>query len=231
MINKFLKDCKEILGEDYLSKSGEFIYSETNTLRKGDVYLLGANPGSSPDDKTKRTIKEDLENFESTTINKTLDENWGKNKISKKPLQNRLVSLIPNLLNKNFRDICQSNLIFARSVDLNSLDDFNFHAKKCWPCHKLILDIIQPMLILSNGSGENRSAYSYINKNFEVNNLEWREHGSTSASWKIFNTTILKRETIVAAFPHLSRFDVQNNIEGIKWFKQRIEGRMNSLKI
>ena len=68
MINKFLKDCKEILGEDYLSNSGEFIYSATNTLRKGDVYLLGANPGSSPDDKTQRTIKEDLENFSDRLI-------------------------------------------------------------------------------------------------------------------------------------------------------------------
>ena len=75
MINKFLKDCKEILGDDYLSKSGEFIYSATNTLRKGDVYLLGLNPGSSPDDKTHRTIKEDLENFESTTINKIVNPN------------------------------------------------------------------------------------------------------------------------------------------------------------
>ena len=228
MINKFLKDCKEILGDDYLSKSGEFIYSATNTLRKGDVYLLGANPGSSPDDKTQRTIKEDLENFESTTINKTLDENWGKNKISKTLLQNRLVSLIPYLLNKNLRDICQSNLIFARSAVLKSLDDFNFHANKCWSCHKLILDIIQPRLILSNGSSKTSSAYSYIRDKFGSNNLETRMH-ITKVYWKIFNTTILNRETIVAAFPHLSRFDVQNNIEGIKWFKQRIESRMNSL--
>jgi len=229
VINKFLKDCKEILGDDYLSKSGEFIYSATNTLRKGDVYLLGFNPGSSPDDKTQRTIKEYLENFESTTINKTLDENWGKNKISKTLLQNRLVSLIPYLLNKNLRDICQSNLIFARSIDAMGIDDFRFHADKCWQCHELILNIIQPKLLLCNGSGEKSSSYSYIGKKFEVNNPEWKEHGNTNASWKIFNTTILKRETIVAAFPHLSRFDVQNNIEGIKWFKQRIESRMNSL--
>ena len=44
-----------------------------------------------------------------------------------------------------------------------------------------------------------------------------------------YKTKILNREIIVAAFPHLSRFDVQNNIEGIKWFKERIEIRMNSL--
>ena len=226
MINKFLEECKEILGDDYLSKSGEFIYSATNTLKKGDVYLLGANPGSSPDDKTKRTIKEDLENFESTTTNKTLDENWGDEK--KNDHQIKLPPLIHYLLNKNLRDICQSNLIFARSIDAMGIDDFRFHADKCWQCHELILNIIQPKLLLCNGSGEKNSSYSYISKKFEVNNPEWNEHGNTNASWKIFNTTILKKETIVAAFPHTSHFHKRKDIEGEKWFKEMIEIRMNS---
>ena len=229
MINKFLKDCKEILGDDYLSKSGEFIYSATNTLRKGDVYLLGFNPGSSPDDKTQRTIKEDLENFESTTINKTLDEFWSDDKKSTKPLQDILPQLIHYLLDIDLREICQSNLIFARSIDATSLDDFMSHADKCWPCHELILNIIQPKLLLCNGSGEKNSSYSYIGKKFEVNDLEWKEHGNTTASWKVFNTTILKRETIVVAFPHTSYFHKRKDIEGEKWFKERIEIRMNSL--
>ena len=225
MINKFLKDCKEILGEDYLSKSGEFIYSATNTLRKGDVYLLGFNPGSSPDDKTQRTIKEDLENFESTTINKTLDENWGDEK--KNDHQIKLPPLIHYLLDFDLRDICQTNLIFTRSVNAKSLDDFIFHADKYWPCHELILDIIQPRLILSNGSSKTSSAYSYIRDKFGSNNLETRMH-IKKVYWKIFSTTILNREIIVAAFPHLSRFHIQNDIEGKKWFKEMIEFRMNS---
>ena len=227
MINKFLKDCKEILGEDYLSKSGEFIYSATNTLRKGDVYLLGLNPGSSPDDKTKRTIKEDLENFEFTTINKTLDENWGR--YTKNDHQIKLPPLIHYLLDKDLREICQTNLIFARSVNATSLDDFMSHADKCWPCHELILNIIQPKLLLCNGSGEKSSSYSYISKKFEVNDLEWNEHGNTNASWKVFNTTILNRKIIVAAFPHTSYFHKRKDIEGEKWFKEMIEIRMNSL--
>ncbi len=73
-----------------LGKNGELIYSSHETLKKGDVYLLGLNPGG----EGFITIKNHLEKFLKKTDNSYLDESW-KNGITtwnegEAPLQKRV---------------------------------------------------------------------------------------------------------------------------------------------
>ena len=55
-----------------LEKQGELIYSSHETLKKGDIYLLGLNPGG----EGFTTINKHLEGLLDKTTNSYLDESW-----------------------------------------------------------------------------------------------------------------------------------------------------------
>ena len=141
-----------------LDKQGEVIYSSHETLKKGDIYLLGLNPGG----KGFITINKHLEGLLKKTTNSYLDESW-ENKITtwpkgEAPLQKRVDYLLKGLGYKT-KGICATNLIFVTS---RSADDVNYGlAGYCWRFHELLLTIIQPKVILCFGISD-VSSYSFL---------------------------------------------------------------------
>jgi len=120
------------------------------------------------------------------------------------------------------RDVCATNLIFvtSRSIEelkYGELSNFKQIADYCWEYHKILLEIIQPNVILCFGNGE-KSSYSYIyskyggeEKNIKANHGNWK--------CKAFKTVIEGRKTNVVSIPHLSRYKIKGKIEVLNWIK------------
>ena len=103
-----------------LDDIGEVVYSSHETLRKGDVYLLGLNPGGSgqtnPDTGVPYTIRSHLQRMLKRNENSFYDESWenGQSKYPKcgAPLQKRVVELLKGIDIDDPRTVCASNIIF-----------------------------------------------------------------------------------------------------------------------
>ena len=199
-----------------LKKSGEVIYSSHETLKKGDIYLMGLNPGGEGFISIEAHIDRMLER----TSNSYLDEawtngnaNWG---VGQAPLQKRVTWLLEQLV-KNPRDVCASNLIFETS---QNADQISFGlAGLCWSFHESVIDIVQPRLIIAFGNGKQSSPYSFLKAIFEGEEQSF-DAGHGKMLCKGFETNIDNRRTYIAGLPHLSRYDPRRNPAVITWLKR-----------
>ncbi len=155
--------------------SGKFLYSDHKTLKKGNLYLLGTNPGGEPLNDYEHTIikniedtEERIQNREAELFNDYLsDTDWAKQGQGRLP--KKLIPLFqPNMSDKNvtaFRKVCASNLILRRTKDTSGFDKESFkeEANLYWPIHQyLICNIVDPDIIVVFGNGEGFSPYSYL---------------------------------------------------------------------
>lgn len=200
-----------------LERQGELIYSSHESLKKGDVYLLGLNPGG----EGFITIKEHLDKLLVKTTNSYLDESW-KNEITEwpmgqAPLQKRVDFLLTELGYKT-REVCASNLIFITSKSSNEI---NYGlAGYCWRFHELLLDIIRPKIILCFGISD-VSSYSfllslYMGKETKI------ESGHGKWNCRTFTTIMEGRKTTIIGIPHLSYYNIIGKEGVIEWIKSFI---------
>jgi len=186
-----------------LKRQGELIYSSHETLKKGDIYLLGLNPGG----EGFITIKEHLSKLLKKNDNSYLDERW-ENSVTlyekgQAPLQKRVNYLLTNL-GYQTREVCSSNLIFVTSKSANEI---NYGlAGYCWRFHEIILDIIKPKIILCFGISE-VSAYSFLHSLYQGSEKKFPSgHGKWDC--KFFKTKINNRDTSIVGVPHLSYYNI-----------------------
>jgi len=197
-----------------LDKKGELIYSSHETLKKGDIYLLGLNPGG----EGFITIENHLNKLLVKETNSYLDESW-KNKITtwpigQAPLQKRVDYLLTNLGYKT-KDICASNLIFVSS---RSSSEINYGlAGYCWRFHESILDIIKPKIILCFGISD-ISSYSFLLALYSgVESTVKSGHGNWEC--RAFATLINGRKTTIVGIPHLSYYNIVGKEKVMNWIK------------
>ena len=124
-----LKDMLQKLPPDVLDASGRFLYSSGETMKAGRYYLIGLNPGGSPDDY--QSLRKEMANWEKCTKNAFLDEAW-KNKNGcypkgESPHQKRVRELC-RIFGVEVRDVCASNWILARSPNAEALYNKNYLA-------------------------------------------------------------------------------------------------------
>lgn len=199
-----------------LNKDGEIIYSSHETLKKGDIYLLGLNPGGGGGKKIKNHLGDILKKDH----NSYLDESWDSIKRSEipkgqAPLQIRVDHLITQL-GYNTRDVCASNLIFVTS---RSADDINYGlAGYCWRFHQHILELVQPKIILCFGISS-VSAYSFLWSLYGDGKEAVKKAGHGDWKCKAFTTNIEGRPTTVVGIPHLSYYSIIGKDEVIDWIK------------
>ena len=208
--------AKDALSE-VLSESGSILYSSHETLKSGDVYLLGFNPGGAGGNPVEQSINSMLTN----TDNSYLDESWENHNgvwaNGEAPLQKRIQWVLENL-GLNTRDVCASNLIFIQSREAS---DINFSlAKKCWPVHEAILNIIKPKLIITFGNSE-VSPYGYLHTLLDGDE-EYFPSGHGNWSLKGFSCEINGGSVYVAGLPHLSRYSPIGKKEVIEWLAKQI---------
>lgn len=108
--------ARECLTE-ILQDSGTILYISCKTLKPGDYYFIGVNPGGSPEE-TEETIQSTLQKLGGTYENAYLDQCWcGKEGCTGccRPLQKRFRFLFEDVLEVEPRVVCTTNLIFKRS--------------------------------------------------------------------------------------------------------------------
>lgn len=203
-----------------LDRDGEVIYSSHHTLKKGDIYLLGLNPGGAGFIK----IREHLNGMLIREENSYLDESWGK---GASPLQQRINWLLEKL-GYNTWEVCASNLIFVTSKNAG-LINFGL-AGYCWNFHEHVLNIVQPETIICYGNSV-LSPFMFIHEMYGIDGknkvaIETFDYGDKIVKCKHFKCRIQGRETLIIGLPHLSRFEIIGKGALIEHIK-RLMGAMN----
>ena len=158
--DSFVSNAKKLLSP-VLDESEAILYSAWKTLCPGRYYILGLNPGGN----TGPTIRECLNELNNYTENAYLDEDWSSKTsnhgVGGHPLQVHLKSLFQSL-GYDLRNICACNLIFSRSTNQYGAY-YPAKANLCWEVHKMIINIVQPQILLVFGNGS-ISTYNYLQK-------------------------------------------------------------------
>ena len=199
------------LPRSILDRSGEVLYSGSQTLRRGPIYLLGLNPGGNPK-KHRDTVRDRLNKLPSRRWNSYL-VSWGGRKPGTHPLQ-RGVQWVADELGLRLDDVCASNLIFVRSRDERT-SGFPDRARECWPVHRAILAAVRPRLIVTFG----RSPYTFLRDTFGVLS-ETNPFPAGHANWqcRAFRT----RGMQVVGLPHMSVYAIHRHPRVGKWLRERM---------
>jgi len=199
------------LGFD-IHESGSVLYSGLHTLNPGRFYYLGLNPGGEPTDNPAESIKTHIEQSR-TEHNAFLDEEWSPGsriyEAGAAPQQLH-VQTLARLLGVPLRDMFASELIFVRSRATGGVDYANL-AKKCWPVHQWMLNIVKPAIVVTNGNSEGKSAYSYVRNAFRedglfLNELTPAESGHRRYWLKATRVSGHPSVKLILGIPHLSYY-------------------------
>lgn len=159
-----------------LESPGAVLYSSAATLEKGQIYLLGLNPGGDGGSTLQDSINASRANH-----NAYLDEQWSPGghlqPKGQATLQRRVQKLCTSM-GFETRDVPASNLVFTRSTRLHTHLDYDAALRLCMPVHEVFLRAIQPRFVMTFGSLGNFSSA------FQLGNLESKraEHGNWNAN-------------------------------------------------
>ncbi len=216
---EFSEKATQILNQGNLpvDTNGAILYTTFDTVRKGDYYIIGLNPGGNPnqpDDKyplySEMTIEKSLKECKLQDYNE-YTKIWIEGR-PLMPLQRNVNYLAEKFLQKDSIEICCTNLIFKVTKDAVKLTpEFDVLANLCWDVHKMLLDIIQPRIIIAFGNQDKLSPFHFLRHKAGFPTLKERlaNHGKYYRI-KYFKGTIEGRETIVLGLPHLSRYCIYN---------------------
>lgn len=199
---------------DMSKRKGEVFSSGIDTLRKGDLYIMGLNPGGGEkylpiwDHVSNWNVDE----FSAFTDQCWMQECWDSDTYARQKENSKCVGekcmkgkdrhqeVIVKILEEIFglkRDeinsVFATNAIFIRS---NSADSFKSQNgltlekawDRCWPVHQFLLGIIRPKVILCLGYGESHSAYAYLREKLE--NTKNKPEKSPSGGFKSIEGTL-----------------------------------------
>ena len=224
-----IKKVNELLLKTGLeNESGAIIYSGNKTLSKGDYYFLGTNPGGNAEKPYgKDSILNQLNN--SREDNEYFDGDWGN------PRHQTNIKYMFETLNIDLLNTFSTNTSFIRSpgetsYPRNLKDDAEI---TFWPIQEYFLSIVQPSLIITNGSKARDLFWKKMNgKNFYDSKVpkqnKYKYLNSRNKSCYFF-TGNLKLQDItlekisVISVPHLSWKDIPFHKEGIQWCKSKLD--------
>jgi len=214
-----IAQVETLLGEDFLNLPGEFLYSDAKSLKLGELYILGTNPGEVRIPSMYPSVGEQLLNLPSKNFNHYLEMGWAAENTERvnhriSPLGKRLSGIIEKL-NRHYtlKDVCASNLIFTRTKDLKSMTqaEFDDYAIRCWKVHRLILNIVQPKALLVFGNSGPKSAYRFLQTELAGRREESFPSGHGKTRVYHFETQLNNKKLQVFGAPHLSRFSLKTD--------------------
>ncbi len=204
---------------DMLDQSGSIIYSSKNSICKGDLYVMGLNPGGESGEKISKTLTE----LPNKIKNSYRDESWGdKNSfdVGNHPLQRNYVYLM-NQLTGGEKEVFSTNLVFTRSRDAQGMN-YPESAHNCWPVHKIFIETVDPKCFIVFGNSS-VSPYNFIKNKFGLQDNGDVESGHGNWICKSSKGIIEDKERLLIGIPHLSRYHINYNKEDvIKWIKDKI---------
>ncbi len=201
---------------DILDVSGQVLYSGASTLCKGELYLLGLNPGGDPASPALLTIRRSLDNLVSSDMavggvqqcewNSYVHATWK----GRDTLQRRILWLLRQLGHDPL-SVAASNLIFPRSRDEASLQ-YERYADACWAVHERVLDIVQPRWVLTYGN----TPYRFLRDRLGASSDQRFPAGH--AGWECRSFDVPGRFRVVGV-PHMSLYAIDHHPEVVAWIK------------
>ena len=218
-VDDFLREARHLL-QPVLNDSGAILYSSVATLAPGRFYLLGLNPGGDPDE---RTIGESLAGLPSHAENDYLDEPWAGYVEGRSPVQ-QCVQTLAGWLGVNVREICASNLVFRRTHRAEGIRPNE--EELYWPVHKLILNTVDPDILLVFGVG-NPSPCSFLLTLHERTQgqrprVTFAPDDGRYSLPRTFMTALLGRDRRVIAFPHFSYYPLRQRGCTANWVRDLV---------
>ncbi len=201
---------------DILDLSGQVLYSGASTLRKGEVYLLGLNPGGDPNSRTLMTIDQSLADLLSPDNERREKNSYMVPWPASNTLRLRIVWLLQSL-GFQVPDVAASNLIFPRSKDETTCR-YDCFANTCWAVHERIIDVVRPRVVLTYGSTPYRFLSERFGRTGEVTMLAG--HGT----WECRAFDVPGRFHVVGV-PHMSLYAIDHHPEVVRWIKSLVEKR------
>lgn len=140
---------------DVLDASGAIFYSAPPAFEgHRPVYMLGLNPGGSPEKQSENTVRRNFENWQRQTqpYSSYVDEVWEGTVAGAHGMQPRIRHLA-EALHIDLRLTPASNVVFVRSATEAKLEE-NKSAllDACWPVHEAVIETLGCRVIICLGS-------------------------------------------------------------------------------
>ncbi|HWZ35733.1 MAG TPA: hypothetical protein VNW51_06205 [Mucilaginibacter sp.] len=222
-LQKLILEIEETI-PNILEEKGSIVYSSVNSICKGNLYIMGLNPGG----KDGKTIKQTLDELPNKSNNSYEDDDkWGNIKQfepGQHPLQKNYKCLKKSL--NADKEIFSTNLIFTQSTDQGGAN-YPTNAEYCWNVHKKFINIIDPKCLIVFGIGS-VSPYNFIKHNYTLE-VDPNPQKSGHGNWPIYcaETAIENKKRLIIGVPHLSIYSISTKPEVIEWIKNRIHGFKN----
>ncbi len=203
------------------NESGSIIYSGNSTLKKGDYYFLGQNPGGNAQRYEKDTILKQL--LHSGEFNEYLEGYWNGGRH-----QSNILAMF-NDLEVDIKNTFSTNLSFIRSVNTteysrNLKDDYELF----WPIHEYCLSVIKPKTIICNGADARNFFMKQMKifpSTYEESFLKRLYRGNRMKCIAAKGTLMVNGEELnirlLSTF-HLSKWPYEDYQENILWLRSRI---------
>ena len=212
--------------EDMHERPGCVLLSGIRTIRPGDFYVMGFNPGGDPG-----AIPSPITELIAMPTGRSAytDQCWragcpefncdhfdAEGRIAERDLvihQRRMMALLRDTLGVQPAEVPVTNAIFARSASAAELKAQTGHSRAewwgaCWPIHQHLLSEVRPRAIISLGFGATTSAFGLLHA--RAGRPAWQvvgEEGSTGgwafdAALPLLDGDIL--HTRIIGIPHPS---------------------------
>ena len=166
-----IDELKVLIPTSVLDKSGAVFYSGRAAFNApSPLYILGLNPGGSPEVPANGTVKKHTEKVLNGKHNwsEYQDESWWEgHKPGTSGMQPRVLHLLCSL-KLDPQKIPASNIIFLRSARERDIKkQFRQLAELCWPFHKAVIERLGVRVVLCFG----KKAGEFVRNKLNATNL------------------------------------------------------------
>ena len=154
-LDRMIKKFSELVPKQLLDKHGFVFFSGRHAFSaRSDLYILGANPGGSPDDEPDATLSKHIDQVlhdKPGNWSAYRDDSWYGRAPGKSQMQRRMLHLF-NELGLDPGKVPCSEVVFLRSKDLSRLSgNFNQLADECWPLHQAVIEHLSVRVVACLG--------------------------------------------------------------------------------
>lgn len=212
---------------DQVHNSGASLYTGWDSLRAGNLYLMGLNPGGDPTNTGKSILQETKET--KTSHNPYTDEQWQTKSrrycAGKHPHQTSVLKLIELVSGQPDTGFFSANAVFARTVGDKQLQDPWGWWDICWPVHQFFLSIVRPKVIVCLGNGDGVSAFRFVRSKLQPASAQGYEYLNEGVAMSFrsgkWSRGVLPlsdgstMETTILGVAHPSRYHVPAEFEAV----------------
>jgi len=196
-----------LVPDSILSESGAVFYSGRTAFNTpSNLYILGSNPGGSPDESPKDTLKQNIKK-----VLHDYDDEWSaysdecwSGPPGKSGLQPRILHMLEGLDIKP-RHVPASNVVFIRSATEKELDRFEERACQVWCFHQSVINQLGIKVVLCFGKRAGNFVAKQLKANQEVCKpfVEKNNRGLSTVARKTDKGIVV----IIAAHPSRSNWE------------------------